>query len=67
MSLLPRGGNGNPLQYSCLESPFGQKSLVGYSPWGHKESYMTERLSIYPCCVYSVFQSTYLLLGYIFV
>ena len=23
----------------------GQKSLVGYSPWGHKESGMTERLS----------------------
>ena len=25
------------------ESP--QRSLVGYSPWGHKESDMTERLS----------------------
>ena len=23
----------------------GQRSLVGYSPWGHKESDMTERLS----------------------
>jgi len=22
----------------------GQRNLVGYSPWGHKESYMTERL-----------------------
>ena len=22
----------------------GWKNLVGYSPWGHKESYMTERL-----------------------
>ena len=22
----------------------GQKSLVGYSPWGHKESETTERL-----------------------
>ena len=22
----------------------GQKSLVGYSPWGHKESDMTEQL-----------------------
>ena len=28
-------GNGNPLQYSCLEN-HGQ-SLVGYSPWGQKE------------------------------
>ena len=24
-----------------------QKSLAGYSPWGCKESYMTERLSMY--------------------
>ena len=28
----PRGGHGNPLQYSCLENPHGQWSLVGYSP-----------------------------------
>ena len=26
------GGHGNPLQYSCLENPHGQRSLVGYSP-----------------------------------
>ena len=29
-------GNGNPLQYFCLEN-YGQRSLVGYSPWGRKE------------------------------
>ena len=33
----PGEGNGNPLQYSCLENPQGEKSLVGYSPWGRKE------------------------------
>ena len=33
-------GNGNPLQYSCLENSMKQKSLVGYSPWCHKESDM---------------------------
>ena len=38
----PGGENGNPLQYSCLENPHGQRSLVGYSPWGRKESDMTE-------------------------
>ena len=38
----PRDGNGNPLQYSCLEKFHGQRSLAGYSPWGHKESDMTE-------------------------
>ena len=33
----PGGGHGNPLQYSCLENPQGQMSLVGYSPWCQKE------------------------------
>ena len=37
------GGHGNPLQYSYLEKPHGQMSLAGYSPWGHKESDMTEQ------------------------
>ena len=36
-------GNGNPLQYSCLENPMDRgRSLAGYSPWGHKESDTTE-------------------------
>ena len=39
------GGRGNPLQYSCLENPYGQRSLAGYSPWVRKESYTTEQLS----------------------
>ena len=30
----PRGGHGNPLQYSCLENSHGQRSLVGYSQYG---------------------------------
>ena len=37
-------GNDNPLQYSGLKNPHGQRSLVGYSSWGRKESDMTERL-----------------------
>ena len=41
----PGGGNGNPLQYSCLENPHGERSLMGYSSWGHKESVMNDRLS----------------------
>ena len=50
-----REGNGNPLQYSCLENPMdGWRSLVGYSPWGRKESDKNERLhfhffSLYEC------------------
>ena len=38
-------GNGNPLQFSCLENPHGQQSLAGCSPWDRKESDTTERLS----------------------
>ena len=34
---FPGGGHGNSLQYSCLENPHGQRSPVGYSPWGHTE------------------------------
>ena len=38
----PGEENGNPLRYSCLENPHGQRSLVGYSLWGHKESDTTD-------------------------
>ena len=38
----PGEGHGNPLHYACLENPYGQRNLAGYSPWGHKESDMTE-------------------------
>ena len=38
----PGGGHDNPLQCSYLENPYGQTSLVGYSPWGRQESEMTE-------------------------
>jgi len=33
-------GNGKPLQYSSWRIP--QRSLVGCSPWGHKELDMIE-------------------------
>ena len=41
----PGGGHGNPSKYSCLENPRGQRSLVGYSTWDHKELDMPERLN----------------------
>ena len=37
----PGEGNGNPLQYSCLENPT-DGGVLGYSPRGRKESDMTE-------------------------
>ena len=37
----PGVGNGNPLQYSCLENPM-DRSLAGYSAWDHKELDTTE-------------------------
>ena len=39
----PGEGNGYPLQYSCLENPTEEPG--GYSPWVHKESDVTERLT----------------------
>ena len=42
----PGGGHGNPLQYSCLENPHGQRSLAGYSPQGCKESDTTEQPTV---------------------
>ena len=44
----PGGGHGKPLQCSCLEDPYGQRSLAGYSPRGHKELDTTEWLSTAP-------------------
>ena len=41
---FPGGGHGNPLQYSRLENPHGQRSLVGCRPWGPKESGKTEHV-----------------------
>ena len=32
----PGGGNGNTLQYSCLEDP--KDGRAWQAPWGHKES-----------------------------
>ena len=37
----PGGRHGNPLQFLPGESR-GQRSLVGQSPWGRRESDMTE-------------------------
>ena len=40
----PGRGNGNSLQYSCLNNPM-ERSLVGYSPKGCRESDTAEQLS----------------------
>ena len=42
----PGGGHSNPLQWSCLGNPHGQRSLSGFSPWGRKELGVTEQLSM---------------------
>ena len=42
----PGGGNGNLLKYLAWEIPWLQRLAV-YSPWGHKGSNMTERLSMH--------------------
>ena len=49
----PGGEHGNPLQYSCLENPHGQRSLLGYRTRGQKKSDTTDRLSTAQC-VYTI-------------
>ena len=39
-------GNGNPLQYSCLENSMDRGAWGGHSPWGHKELDTIERLTL---------------------
>ena len=41
----PEGGNGNPLQYSCLENSMDRRAWQARDPWDLKELDMTERLS----------------------
>ena len=38
----PRGGHGNPLQYSCLENPMDRGAWRALTPWGVKESDTSE-------------------------
>ena len=40
--ISPGEGNGNPLQYSCLDNPMDRGAWQATSPWGHKESDTTE-------------------------
>ena len=46
----PGEGNRKLLQYSCLENPMDRGAWwAAASPWGGKESGMTERLSMHTC------------------
>ena len=44
-------GNGNSLQYSCLENPM-ERSLVGFSPWDLKESDTIKHTHTQICLIY---------------
>ena len=51
----PGEGNGNPLQYSCLENFHGMRLLVGCSPWGlqrhvypHTHTYTFISIVVFP-------------------
>ena len=43
----PGGGTGNLLQYSCLDISMDREAWPGSSPWVHKESDTTKRLSLH--------------------
>ena len=57
----PREGNGNPLQYSCLENPMDGEAWRATVHGGRKESDTTEQLTLAlfmgrimsPSCVYN--------------
>ena len=34
LGISPEEGNSNPIQYSCLENPNGERNPAGCSPWG---------------------------------
>ena len=42
----PAESNGLPTPIFLPEEFHGQRSLAGYGPWGHKESDMTEQLTL---------------------
>ena len=49
----PREGHGNPLQYSCLENPHGQRSLAGYSHGVAESRTQLSNFHFLSLCVYS--------------
>ena len=49
-----RGGHGNPLQYSCLENPYGERNLASYSHGVVKSQTRLKRLISYPHMPYFI-------------
>ena len=45
----PQEGHGNPLCYSCLENPHGQRSLADCCPWACKEANWASNHSTTQC------------------
>ena len=52
-------GHGNPLQFSYLRNPYGERSLASYSPWYPKELNTTDQLSIYMYLYIYIYTHTY--------
>ena len=44
---IPWKGEWQPTSVILPEKSHGERSLEGYSPWGHQKSDMTERLGIH--------------------
>ena len=55
----PGEGNGSPTSVFLPGEFHGRRSLVGYSPWGHKELDMTERLTHRKNYIYTVLFSLF--------
>ena len=56
---IPWGRKWQPTPVFLPGKSHGQRSLAGYSPWGHKESEMTEQLILsYPLLILSIKKSS---------
>ena len=49
----PREGNGYPHQYLAWRTPWTEEPGGLHSPWGHKESDMTEQLTLFHFIMYN--------------
>ena len=56
---IPRRRKWHPAPVFLPGEFHGQRRLVGYSPWGHKELDMTERLNTDVYLIYNIYLSIY--------
>ena len=51
----PGKGNGNTLQYSCLENSMDRRAWWAYSPWGHSQTQLRDFHFYFFLCLNSIY------------